>query len=186
MRSYTPLIPIQLLRPNFGFLHAPRLHKYLDYIKSINVYKISLRTLIIVGIIDICILPVLFIKIYYYPSLISVEAAPQAQAMLPDVTGPATSELIHTIEQTGFIVSPVMEISRPPFAVRGRIITLGNDNIQAFEYADVSAANHDFDTYSKKYVNSYRHIYVKDNLIALYIGNEQNIVDSLNVIFEKK
>ncbi|MES2314977.1 MAG: hypothetical protein V4524_03545 [Patescibacteria group bacterium] len=186
MRSYTPLIPTHIFQPRFGFLDAAKLQKALEYAKHIDVYKLAVRTLIWVSIVDACVLPILFVKIYYYPSLRAVEVTRYAEAALSATPGPATTDLLAAFGRNGLVTHPAMEISRPHFSVQGRIITVADDNIQVFEYQNSTAAQADYAAFVKKNSKSYTHLYIKDNLIALYIGDKPTIIGPLDSIFNNK
>jgi hypothetical protein len=175
-----------MLQPRFGFWRASRLHAALTHIKNIDAYKLAVKVLIVASIIDACILPILFIKIYYYPSLRAVEIDPHAQALITADPGPATTNLLNKLSQHGFAPNPIMTMSRPQFSVQGRIIAFADDNIQIFEYPDSPAARTEYDAFMQKNTKTYRHAYRENNIIALYIGDKPTIMQALENVFNNK
>lgn len=105
------------------------------------------------------------------------------------IVGPNTEDIIKKITATGLnpiVVGPIM---RGTFSVEGKIVTLGGDNINIYEYANSNIASDEvvsFQLSSETSAGSWKkevYLYSKDNIIVFYMGEKKNIINSLNTIF---
>lgn len=137
-------------------------------------------------VIDMIIMPLLFLKLFFSPIVTPIAIANTVDQNT--VLGPATTLFVQQLKNDGYTPIVLGEISRSSFSVSGRIITLNNDNIQAFEYADHDSALHDASILADKYTSSSRpiawkknmHLYVNDKLVTFYMGNNAYILNSLD------
>jgi hypothetical protein len=103
--------------------------------------------------------------------------------------GAQTQNLMNSLNQAGLYTAAISDVHRDFFSVVGKVITLGGGNLQAFEYSDnVSAMNEAalFKASAEANPESWRkqaHLYVKDALLVLYVGNRASILQALGPSF---
>jgi hypothetical protein len=98
--------------------------------------------------------------------------------------------LIVRLEVEGATVEERGEIEQPFFSATGRIIGVNGEDVQVFEYPDVVAAEQDAEqiapdgSTSTMMINwiATPHFYRSDRLIALYVGDNAEIVELLNTV----
>ena len=123
-------------------------------------------------------------------------AGQQPPAAAPPVVshgGPVTDyvSLIDNLRAAGATVEPAGDISQPFFSVKGNAITVNGENVQAFEYADATAANTeaalispDGSSVGTSMVSwvAPPHFYKARKLIVLYVGESQAVIDVLESV----
>lgn len=70
-------------------------------------------------------------------------------------------------------------IRRPPLSVPGTLITLEGDNIQIFEYADRTTVLREAEELLKSGANEKARLYADGQLLILYTGNRDKVVNIL-------
>jgi hypothetical protein len=104
------------------------------------------------------------------------------------------TNLIGELKQAG--LDPVLRddsVRRADFSVKGKMISVDNDNMQIFEYASALDAKNEATVFEKinnigKGAYSWniskksQYLFVKDNLVIFYFGNNANIVQALNSV----
>lgn len=81
------------------------------------------------------------------------------------------------------------KITRPLFETTGLIVILDSDNYEVFEYKDSTEATETFSRVSQAFDNSTWlkadkqkvHLFIKDNLIFYYFGNDKKIIKTLSI-----
>lgn len=99
--------------------------------------------------------------------------------------------LVDALRAAGATVEPVGEVTQPFFAVSGWMIRVNDGDVQVFEYEDEVAAEADatrvspdgsaIGTTSILWVGS-PHFFRTGRLIALYVGDEPNVLDLLQSV----
>lgn len=99
--------------------------------------------------------------------------------------------LIDNLRAAGATVEPAGDISQPFFSVKGNAITVNGENVQAFEYADATAADTeaalispDGSSVGTSMVSwvAPPHFYKAGKLIVLYVGESQAVIDVLESV----
>ena len=98
-------------------------------------------------------------------------------------------DLVEMLRESGAAVELVGGISQPFLSVDGQVITIEGMEVQVFEYPDAEAANVDAALISPDASSvgtsmvtwlASPHFYAKDRLIALYVGDDEAVIESLN------
>ena len=109
------------------------------------------------------------------------------------VAGPVTdySSLIDNLRLAGVSVEPEGEAEQPFFSTKGRMIKVGGEDVQVFQYsraavADAQAAvvSSDGSAVGTSKVNwiGPPHFYKKAKLIVLYVGNDNKVLTALDAV----
>lgn len=125
-----------------------------------------------------------FINILFFPHALAVTTSSVPVNMAP---GPGTQELIRTLDLSGLNPTSAHTMTRRYFSGSGRTITLGGDNIQAFEYPTTGIAETEMSLLSQRYADSTRpaewkkniHLYYSDTIAVFYLGNNKKILYAL-------
>jgi hypothetical protein len=108
--------------------------------------------------------------------------------------GPSTQELLNQLQQSGLILTPVMQVHKSQLSVVGTLFTVEGDNVQIFEYQNNAAALADAlklgamyskDSQLKNAWGSMVHIYSKDNLVIFYMGYNTTPSKALDLVLGK-
>jgi hypothetical protein len=100
------------------------------------------------------------------------------------------ASLIARLEAEGATVAEQGEIQQPVFTATGRIIGVNGEDVQVFEYPDVATAEQEaaqivpdgsISTMMISWIAT-PHFYRSDRLIALYVGDNAEIVELLNAV----
>ena len=134
---------------------------------------------------DLVIIPAVIIKLSFSMQVTPVIAATIEHAV---PTGPATESFMQSLRIEGLNPIAIKGITRKPFTSKGSLITIGNDNIQVFEYPDNEPAMNDAAILAQKYASSSRsaawkngmHVYVKNSIAVFYMGKNDEILKSLD------
>lgn len=143
---------------------------------------------------DMIIVPLVFIKLFHSTYTTSFHRSISVAMNNENKIGSATSQFIKRLSNSDMVPRAVKNITHKTLTVKGNLITLGNDNIQIFEYGDASSAQLEAAALSKRYMSSSRslawkkdmHIYVDSTLVIFYMGNRENVLDSLNHIVDAR
>jgi hypothetical protein len=100
------------------------------------------------------------------------------------------ASLIARLEAEGATVAEQGEIQQPFFTATGRIIGVNGEDVQVFEYPDAATAEQEAaqiapDGSMSTMMISWMaapHFYRSDRLIALYVGDNAEIVELLNAV----
>jgi len=99
--------------------------------------------------------------------------------------------LIDNLRTAGATVEPTGEVTQPFFSVTGNIIVVNGDDVQAFEYADVAAAeaeaalvSSDGSAVGTSMIGwvATPHFYKAGRLIVLYVGDSEAVTDVLESV----
>lgn len=130
----------------------------------------------------------LYLGVHFSRFIFSADGFSYAEAATLEVKiGPAAEQLIQELKEIGLDPTLRQKITRAPFSVSGRIITLSGDNIQIFEYPDQDLAQKEAPLLASKYVDGQRpsrwkdsvHLYTQDVLTVFYLGNNEDIIKAL-------
>lgn len=148
--------------------------------------RLAMKILLVAILVDLILLPSLFLKVSFYPRLVTPTAiaAPVEQSG-PIILGPATLHLMEQLRTEGLDPMAIKEIIHTPLTVTGALVTLGGDNIQVFEYPDHTTAVTEASALTERYASRDRskawkknmHVYVEDTLVIFYMGNRESIVN---------
>ena len=155
--------------------------------------RLTMKVLLWVAVIDLFLLPAIFVKVFFNPwekrlVAVSETAADEPIFVRAPISGPAMTALLAQLKNDDLTLVLAGTVTRRPFAVRGRTIALNGDSLQAFEYPDQAAAARDAAALASAYATSTRktvwnkmvHIYVSGTLVAFYMGNQDHIVSALD------
>lgn len=155
-----------------------------------NISKITPRRVLIVSVIIIAAVGYALFGAKIALSRMSAAGAPNTVKAYASGTkvdaGYAVSKLLSALEEKGLNPVPVSSIKRDFFSVTGTIVTISGDNFQAFEYKDSYAASSEATIFKKSASTSAgkwkkrAHLYEKDALLVLYMGNQKNILEALS------
>ena len=114
---------------------------------------------------------------------------PAEQLSFEGYVGPLTQGFVANLRSAGLSASIISSVHRSFFAEEGRLVALGGDNVQVFEYTDTALALSDVSNFEKS-ANTRQgawkknaHLYSSDKLLLLYTGQRQSIIESLEAIF---
>ena len=148
--------------------------------------------------IDIFIFAAVILKIFYFQPTVqlafasTIHISNEPAAIASDTVGPATNSLIDQLKMGGLSVTNVQLFKKSPFSGSGHMAVINGsnvgDNIQIFEYPDHDSAMKDASPLAARYMNSSRssawkqnmHLYVNSTLAIFYMGNQTDIVNSLD------
>ena len=136
-------------------------------------------------LIDMIIMPTLFIKLFFIQSAVPVIT--KAMNDRGSKTGLQTTLLMQRLLGTSSPPVAPAHVTRSPFTVDGKVIALEGDNIQVFEYADHDSAMKDALILAGKFAPSATrpiwkkdmHVYVNDKLAIFYMGHSDLVMNSL-------
>ncbi|MES2059508.1 MAG: hypothetical protein V4438_00590 [Patescibacteria group bacterium] len=95
--------------------------------------------------------------------------------------GQRTGDLVASLRYGGLNAVPISAISRDFFSVIGRVIVVNGDNFMAFEYSNPADAEKEAGTFRESAGTREgawkrkSHLYLKDNLVVLYLGVRKDI-----------
>ncbi len=102
-----------------------------------------------------------------------------------------TTELVNEFTRAGFNPVVLGDVHRPFFSVSGKLVTLGQDNFQVFEYpsiemasSEIAAFMQDVDTPTGRWKNNALHLYRKNSTVVYYMGNKPSVLAVLEGIFK--
>lgn len=109
--------------------------------------------------------------------------------------GPATQTLAEEFRSAGANAAFGIRLTQPFFSVEGIVLTINGEDLQVFEYPDANLLQQDADMISSdaNTINGESmawiappHFYQRDNLMVLYIGDNQETIDlAIQVIGEQ-
>ena len=97
-------------------------------------------------------------------------------------------QLVNALKRRGEKIVRKGKVEQPFFSVQGRIITVGDQDVQVFEYRTVSAAARDAGKLSPKGSSvgisvprwiAPPHFFKSGRLIVLYVGDNAHVVEAL-------
>ena len=100
-------------------------------------------------------------------------------------------ELVNQLNQTGSPVTKVESIRQDFLQVPGEVLRLANQDVQVYQYPDSVSRQQDSARISPdgSIVGSSQiawgdtpHFWAKDNLIVLYVGSDQGVIDQFNSV----
>jgi hypothetical protein len=167
----------------------------MNYILSpryIEVEKILIRFIMIAFALNI-VIGTFFMKKIYLDGIVNlntVEAstiAPKIYTQLEEPASQSLGKILEKFGEEGLTPMARHHVVRPLYGVDGRLITLGSDNFETFEYTDNQKAIEEFGRISGEYSKSawpkvYKdsiHLYVMDNIGIYYLGNNEEIIKAL-------
>jgi len=129
-----------------------------------------------------------------------VQQAPAPVPPTPTPTPPVTSHggpvidyvsLVDNLRATGATVNLVGEVEQPFFSVKGFVIKVNDDDVQAFEYSDANAAENEAKSISPDgssvgtsmpFWVAPPHFYKVEKLIVLYVGENEDTLGILDSV----
>ncbi len=177
-------------------------HSWNNFISSpryLEIEKVLVRIIILVFIINSLIISFFIQRLFFHE--IAAPTIAEASFSGPIVYSknelPVTlgiQSLIEAIASTGLDPVARQKVIRPIYTVDGRIITLNQDSLEAFEYLDKETALKQFEFIAGEYTQSawsdvYKkqiHLYVKDNVGIYYMGKDKEIIEALNKVTDRQ
>ena len=167
--------------------HVDSVRHYISSLHLSEKERIILRVIFYIFLVEVF-ASLLFIKMWFfsndtlvYASTVYASSAP-SNTELPRPTG----EFISNLENNNFSPVVIAKITRKPLTAQGYIVGLNKDNMEVFEYSNNNSAMAEAALLAKKYrkpdPNPWAkviHIYVKDNLVIFYMGNQEEILAAL-------
>jgi len=120
-------------------------------------------------------------------------AGPAAGGTLEE-PGPDYPGLLDQLRSTGLSVEPEGEVDQPYFSVEGRLIQVGSEEVQVFQYPDTTAADKEAALVSpdgstvgtsKLHWIAPPHFYKKGKLLVLYVGDDAQVLKALEAALGK-
>ena len=157
---------------------------------SSSTNRILVRVMLCAVAFDLMIIPVTVAKTFLFirstPASFSANLSASANPSIE--VGPATEDFVRQLAIGTSTPKIVQKIRRGAFTVTGVMVTLNNDNIQVFEYKDSNLAMNDVHNFFDRIAVSKRslawknnmHVYLKDKLVVLYLGQNTTMIDLLN------
>ena len=127
-------------------------------------------------------------------SKLSVPHQPQ-QAELPAGRATDYASLIDDLRTAGVSVEPEGTVDQPFFSVEGRMIKIGGEDVQVFQYSHAAAADAQaalvstdgsaVGTSKLHWVGS-PHFYKKGKLLVLYLGDDDKALKALDAVLGRQ
>lgn len=98
---------------------------------------------------------------------------------------------IDNLRATGDLVEPAGEISQPFFSVKGFVVKVNGEEVQAFEYLNATVADSEAELVSPDGASAGTsiitwvatpHFYKEERLIVLYVGDNEALINILETI----
>lgn len=128
--------------------------------------------------------------------LVACQTQPQVNMQATQISvGPELQTLGDKFSAAGAMVSYGIRLSQPFFSVGGIVLTVNGEDLQVFEYPDANMAQQDADNISSdaNTINGESmawiappHFYIQGNLIILYIGDNQAMLDLASQIIAEQ
>ena len=125
---------------------------------------------------------------------LSVPLQPQ-QAELPAEPATDYASLIDDLRTAGVGVEPEGKVDQPFFSVEGRMIKIGGEDVQVFQYSHAAAADAQaalvspdgsaVGTSKLHWVGS-PHFYKKGKLLVLYVGDDDRVLKTLDAMLGRQ
>ena len=153
-------------------------------LRTVTIRKIAILSIISALVIDLMIIPLVLLKLFVFSGSLPLSMDP---LIYSGTLGPATSDMIQKLENVGFKPVVVDSVNRRQFSVSGRLIALGGDSFQAFEYPDHISALQAVSSLASRYSLSTKsvswkrqvHLYVNGNIAIYYFGSRESTVGIL-------
>ena len=117
------------------------------------------------------------------------------QAELPAGQVTDYASLIDDLRTAGVNVEPEGKVDQPFFSVEGRMIKIGGEDVQVFQYSHAAAADAQaalvspdgsaVGTSKLHWVGS-PHFYKKGKLLVLYLGDDNKVLKALDVVLGRQ
>lgn len=154
----------------------------------LKIGRISKKILLWAFVIDVCLLSVLYVKLFIIERVTpTAYAESTAIIMKPSPIGLATEDFLQHLTNSGLSPIVTTDVLRKPFTPKGRTVALEGDNIQVFEYSDSATAVKEASMLMQKYEASQRssewkknmHVFNQGSLVIFYMGSNETIVKAL-------
>lgn len=125
---------------------------------------------------------------------LSVSHQPQ-QAEHPAGRAKDYASLIDDLRTAGVSAEPEGKVDQPVFSVEGRMIKIGGEDVQVFQYSHAAAADAQaalvspdgsaVGTSKLHWVGS-PHFYKKGKLLVLYVGDDDKVLKALDAVLGRQ